>query len=309
MSTDNPHYNKEWLLEKYRDEDLTYAEMGDLAGVTASTIGTHMKKHGIKSRDSDRRMHRDESWLKQKYVEEGMTLAEIGDLVNQSETTILKWIRRHNIETRSRGNRRAELDEELTNEQLSVIEGELLGDGNLKRVARETARFRLKVADEAHRDFVGEALEEMGFETRYDHRFEESNFTEEKAEKFIVCTLGYEVLAELHDTWYEPTDKGKNTYFKDPPDGLSLSPRGMLHWHLGDGSYVRQSNGNTHYALLSANGFSDSGHRRLVAALDQIDVASSVTRKGQLYIGSPCIDTYFGFMADPPAGVKEARFP
>jgi len=63
----------EYLEQKYHDEDLTQAEIGDEHDVTASTISHYMDKHGVDTRANqvdDERLE-DEEWLTEQYSEEG----------------------------------------------------------------------------------------------------------------------------------------------------------------------------------------------------------------------------------------------
>jgi len=98
----------EWLREQHWDQGRTLNEMGELAGVSGTTVRRWMDKHDIERRsnieaqtDGDRELYTDPDWLQEQYWDQERTVAEIGELTGVSETTIRRWMDRHNIETRS----------------------------------------------------------------------------------------------------------------------------------------------------------------------------------------------------------------
>ena len=103
----SPLDDPEFLREKYHDEDMTQGEIGELVGVTASTVSHYMKKHDVET-DSrgalDERLD-DPEFLREKYIEEEQTMAEIAEEVGCSDGTVMRRLHEHDIEVRrsSRG--------------------------------------------------------------------------------------------------------------------------------------------------------------------------------------------------------------
>ena len=47
---DQPHHRRDWLVEKYHDERMSFTDVADHAGVAVSTIQYWMDKHDIPTR-------------------------------------------------------------------------------------------------------------------------------------------------------------------------------------------------------------------------------------------------------------------
>jgi len=98
----------EWLREQHWDQGRTLNEIGELAGVSGTTIKRWMGKLNIETRsnteaqtDGDRELYTNSDWLQKQYWKQKRTVAEIGDLAGVSGTTIKRWMDRLDIETRS----------------------------------------------------------------------------------------------------------------------------------------------------------------------------------------------------------------
>ena len=50
----SPHFDPEWLREKYHGEGMSLQEMADVVGRTPPTISKQMEKHGIPRRNHGR---------------------------------------------------------------------------------------------------------------------------------------------------------------------------------------------------------------------------------------------------------------
>jgi len=94
-----------WLREKYHAEGLTLDEMGELCGVTNTTISDWMDRHGIEKlgrREAQRisGKHTDREWLAEQYHGKKRTLADIADECDVGPVTVMNWMERHNIPRR-----------------------------------------------------------------------------------------------------------------------------------------------------------------------------------------------------------------
>lgn len=109
------HDDSSWLRKKYHDEELSVEEIGELVGVSATTILARMDDHGIERRTAaesrevrgtiaDPRPggpHRDEDWLREKYYDEELTMGKMADEAGlKSGVTILRWMERYGLERR-----------------------------------------------------------------------------------------------------------------------------------------------------------------------------------------------------------------
>jgi len=99
------YHNEGWLREKYHGEGLTLDEMGELCGVTGTTISDWMDRHGIEKlgrREAQRisGKHTDREWLAEQYHGNERTLKSLADECDVDRVTILNWMERHNIPRR-----------------------------------------------------------------------------------------------------------------------------------------------------------------------------------------------------------------
>jgi len=94
-----------WLRDKYHAEGLTLSEIGELCGVTNTTISDWMDRHGIEKlgrREAQRisGKHTDREWLAEQYHGNERTLQSLADECDVDRVTIHNWMERHNIPRR-----------------------------------------------------------------------------------------------------------------------------------------------------------------------------------------------------------------
>lgn len=99
------YHNEAWLQEKYHGERKTMQEIGDLCGVTKTTIGEWMDRHGIKKRDRREAQlpegkHTNREWLAEQYHGKKRTLSDMADECDVNPVTIMNWMDRYDIPRR-----------------------------------------------------------------------------------------------------------------------------------------------------------------------------------------------------------------
>lgn len=99
--------DKEWLREKYVEEDLPIKEIMEIAGCSKTTLFDWIDKHGLEKRGEGYRItepekYHDEDWLREKYHGERLSTSEIGEICDCSKQTIKLWLEKHGIEKRDR---------------------------------------------------------------------------------------------------------------------------------------------------------------------------------------------------------------
>lgn len=100
------YHEEAWLREEYHENGRILTDMANECGVTSTTIGDWMDRHGIERRDQRQAQKPDEpytdkDWLRKEYVDNTRSMADIADECDVSPAVVLKWLRRFNIETRS----------------------------------------------------------------------------------------------------------------------------------------------------------------------------------------------------------------
>ena len=99
------YHDESWLREKYHGEELTLREIGDLCGVTGTTISDWMKRHGIERRDRRQAQrangrHTEREWLAEQYHGKGRSLKDMAKDCDVNPVTIMNWMERHEIPRR-----------------------------------------------------------------------------------------------------------------------------------------------------------------------------------------------------------------
>lgn len=95
--------NKEWLKQKYIDEQLTGQQIADLLDCTKHPVMKALKKHGLTARlhTSKYPQLNDKDWLRQKYVDEKLSLNQIATIVGTKAGTIHSALTHMKIITRN----------------------------------------------------------------------------------------------------------------------------------------------------------------------------------------------------------------
>lgn len=108
MRKEGKHNDEEWLRRMYKEEEHSQSDIGEICGVSGSTIGRRLKKFNIPTRsiqdahrtNSDSKL-RDADWLREKYVDQAMSVIDIAEEIDSSGSTVEDWLRRHDIPVRS----------------------------------------------------------------------------------------------------------------------------------------------------------------------------------------------------------------
>jgi len=244
-------------------------------------------------------------WLEEKYHSEDMSQAEMAKLVGVRSPTISYHMRKYDVKRRNPHN---ELPDGLSERGKELLDGEMLGDGNLT-FGRPTAVFQHGVTAKLHSRWVQSALEAEGFETRVDERVGQGEWSAGNIE-YRLRTLSYLCLADVRSRWYTGPPRDSGNPSKQVPQDFKLSPTALLHWHMGDGCY--STTGYSSSVYLSTNDFSDCCHELLLAELDRVGIGATVRSDGVIRVRTLSVDRYFEFIDGPPDAAKAAkpgRFP
>jgi predicted DNA-binding protein YlxM (UPF0122 family) len=101
-----PYQDRDWLYEKYVEEELTGPEIAEAAGCARTTVYDWLDRHNINRdrgegyRVSEPEKYRDKEWLCEKYHGEKLSTTEIGELCNCHKQTIKLWLEKHDIQKR-----------------------------------------------------------------------------------------------------------------------------------------------------------------------------------------------------------------
>lgn len=177
-------------------------------------------------------------------LDDGKTNSEIAKILNMSPTTVRKYTYQAlNSDTNSIKTKRISNKElKLTNEQLEIIYGSMLGDASMD-LNWKNARviFSHGGSQEAYFDykcsFFTDILGKVNKTDRYDKR------TDKYYHKFVVKLLAHPVFTEMRKEFYN--SDGIKTVTKEWCN--KLTPRGLAFWFMDDG---------TNSGVIATNSFS-----------------------------------------------------
>jgi len=145
------------------------------------------------------------------------------------------------------------LTQENLEKVLEIVNGCLLGDGNIKEDKYKNKRyftFKLTAKDRNLLEWVEKKLNSLGIDNTW--------ITEDRKKvfnlNFYLNKYKIPELLNLRDKWYQK-ENGKT--IKVVPRDLKLTPTTLFFWYLGDGSLIRRRNDKTRvpYIVLATNSF------------------------------------------------------
>jgi hypothetical protein len=95
--------NKNFLVYRYIDQNLTSEQIGSECKVSGATILWWLKKHNIPRKDpyATNAAYKDKNILEKFYLTENKTCQEIADIFHTTPSVILRYLNKFNIPTRS----------------------------------------------------------------------------------------------------------------------------------------------------------------------------------------------------------------
>lgn len=178
------------------------------------------------------------------YCEQKKSAIQIGDILNLNNKTIKKYLDFYGIKTRNRyeGQMLHFLDGEsispLTESEIEVIEGEILGDGCLSMDEERNKNFIYRHSCK-YSEFI------LWIQTLLPNvRWPEKGLSTRKDSKtgkiyYGVSSKIHPDFSKIHERFYIYSEE-KKRYIKRIPKDLILTPVKLLHWFLGDGCLWRE---------------------------------------------------------------------
>lgn len=226
----------------------------DAWGFEEKTILTWVKKYPsieeFERTNPDRRGYSREAHL----YRNGYSTKEISDLIGISQWGIQDRLRRQGVIDSSR---RVEAKAQrvcLVERQLEIIDGEMLGDGNLQRHGSDrVARLRWSLKSRQHVDLLVDEFSELLPTVR----------RRKDRDGWVMWTSGNATLTSQRERWYPEGEKRV-------PQDLVLTPLSVFHWYICDGSRAKDGS-----ITLCTEGFPGEDVERLIDLLVKIGVGAT----------------------------------
>lgn len=212
----------------------------------------------------------DPVWLAAAFAVPGATVDSVSKAAGCNEKTVRRWMAKYGISTRSMSENaslRQTCQDDIPASTLEVIEGELLGDGNLNSTKRPktgeyvSASYMHNTSKRPYLEWLAGEL--VGLDAKLYGPYNQST----GGISWGLRTRRYAALLPLYQRWYDPTRPARER--KVVPADLRITARMALHWYLGDGTLAvdRRSAGTKPIIRLSTDGFTVPEIERLAAQL------------------------------------------
>lgn len=181
-------------------------------------------------------------WLKEQFSIPGNTIARIARRAGVNEKTIRRKIAKYGIRSRPKAETmwlNQAVHREISDSAVEILDGSLLGDGNLYSARGWSAIYQQTSSQFAFLRFVKVALIQNGIRCRKIAKTQTG---------FIFGSYSHTALLEHRNRWY------KNG-IKIVPPGLILTPKMCLFMYLGDGCFCPSNNGFRPYVRIALDNF------------------------------------------------------
>jgi len=269
------YQDKDWLYQKYLEEQLSAHQIGKLCKRSVATIINWLNKFNIPIRSRSEANHLnyirkigndkycDRKWLKGKYLKEKLSTTQIGKLCRVSNRTILDWLYKSGIPIRNIGERihLAKANHcNLSQEAIEWLNGELLADGCLSSRSIHSANFAYASKYPEYIKYISNVLDSFGIKQM--GKINKQYYKDSDCFTYHYASLAYEELIKLKEKWY-------SNRHKVVPKNIELVSLTCRQWYIGDGSLTHQK-GRMPHIRLATNGLFVEDTERLVIQLNEL---------------------------------------
>ena len=203
----------------------------------------------------------------------------------------------NNLSIAQRNRRRRSIP--ITDYLLEVLNGSLLGDGNLHSPVGFQAVYHQDSSQSEFIDYVANILKDNDYlSTTYDYdRFDKR--TGKTYHSYSVNSVFTVELQEQRNNWYP-------CGVKIVPPKLELTSIMVSLWYLGDGNKSKEDR----EVRLSTDAFTVNDIELLVSKLNNVGICSTrLKSKNCIYIKAKSYDTFFDYIGDCPIACYDYKFP
>jgi DNA-binding CsgD family transcriptional regulator len=220
------------LIKKLVDQGKTVKEISIESGYSEGTIRKHIKELNLTVFSKKAKITQDTIDKIIKLNKDGFTNKQIGKQLGMNAATVRCYLSKNNLEFCSERTKRiTNKDIHLTEEQLEILYGSLLGDASIS-INWKNARisFNQGGGQEEYFDykcsFFKDYLGKICKKPRYDKR------TNKYYNRFSVRLLSHPFFTKLYNLCYQ---NGIKTIIQEWLN--HITPRGLAFWFMDDGTY------------------------------------------------------------------------
>lgn len=217
-------------LETYVSEGLTYEEIAKKLDCSESTVRKHIKNLQLKPNLKICKANDQELMAKvDELVKQGLTNKQISDKLGICETTTRRYTKLLGKDTNSVKTKSIDCID-LTDEQLEIIYGGMLGDMNISKTEK-LARLSISQGGnhELYFDHLCDCFNGLLGKVSKKQRFDKR--TNKFYNKFVVRSLAHQKYLDLYNFFYP---NGTKTITEEWIK--RLTPRSIAYWFMDDGS-------------------------------------------------------------------------
>ncbi|WP_200798659.1 endonuclease I [Halosegnis longus] len=255
------------LVERY-ESGQSLQEIADALDVSTSPIHSRLQATDVEIRNGGPRhvqLADRVDDLADRYVDQHQSLQAIANQYETSIAAVRYHLEQADIDCEPGSTKTTDVG--LSPSQLSIIEGELLGDGCLHRREPGNCFFQLSTTTKAHAVRVMEKLPDSLFPDTQPISFTRPNqYTGDKYTMWTVSSRPQPLFGRIYEEWYETRDRNNR---KILPESYNLDRTALLHWYWGDGSCSIRNRGAPR-VCFATHGFPEESVEDLQTELDQI---------------------------------------
>jgi len=280
----------EWLDERI-DEIVERYEAGqslrDIADVF--DVSTRPIQTRLHERDTDMRNGGPEhvplescsNDLIERFVEQNQSLQAIANRYDTSVDMIQYYLENTALDDEVFRSKTADVG--FSPYQVSIIQGELLGDGCLHRPGSGKCFFQLSTTTRAHAVRLIEKLPDGLFPNSQPNSFtREHDFVDRDYTMWRITSRPQPLFDRMYDEWYEIREENNR---KIVPDTYTLDRTALLHWYWGDGNCSIRDTGAPRVSFAT-HGFPEPAVQHLHQEVDRLGYDNYTVKQKDIEDGS-----------------------
>ncbi len=225
------------------------------------------------------------------YIGQELDTRTIAKIHGTSQWTIIDRLKKSGIKLRNCGHKR--LVDKLSDIQVEIINGELLGDGSLSMSkGYKNARFQWGGCSYEHGEFLHLALSKFAGCFIPDRQY------------WKITSKAAKAFTELRQKWY-PNGK------QEVPEDIELTPTVVRHFYIGDGNLRKRKNRRPSIRLF-VNNYNNTSLEILLTKFMSLGFnpkLQSATSGFALYLPTKETNKFFDYVGTCPFNFYQYKWP